>query len=302
MNLKHPTTDSQPNTPSNIKNGVLLLNKPEGMGSTQALNIVKRALRLKKAGHGGTLDPFAEGLLLILIGKATRFMEYYGEEKEYVSVIRLGVRTDTDDPDGEVIEEREVRYIDIEKIKDVLKRFEGEFMQKVPLYSAVKIDGKRLYKLARKGVSVELPERRVEIKEIELLDYSLPFLTIRTVVKKGVYLRSLARDIGEELGCGAYLYKLKRLSVSPFSIEDAYTIDEIKRGNYKIIPLKDALPHFPSVTLRGDDVWRIRHGMKVRGFYPEGIYYVKDSLGNPVAVARGITFGLKPEKVINEGV
>ena len=245
MNLKHPTTDSRHNTDSNIKNGVLLLNKPKGMGSTQALNIVKRVLRLKKAGHAGTLDPFAEGLLLILIGKATRFMEYYGEEKEYVSVIRLGVRTDTDDPDGEVIQERGVKDVDVERIKEILKKFKGEIVQKVPLFSAVKIDGKRLYKLARKGVQVDLPERRVEIKEIELLDFSLPFLTIRTLVKRGVYLRSLARDIGEALGCGAYLYKLKRILVSPFTIEDASTLEEINKVVIGLYHLKMHSPIFP---------------------------------------------------------
>ena len=299
MNLKPPTTDYQPSTPSKKESGVLLFNKPGGMGSTQALNIIKRLLKLKKAGHAGTLDPFAEGLLLILIGKATRFMEYYGEEKEYISVIRLGVNTDTDDPDGEVVREREIGDIDIEKVREVLKRFEGEFVQKVPLYSAVKVGGKRLYNLARQGKKVELPERKVEIKEIELIDYSLPFLTIRTVVKKGVYLRALARDIGEELGCGAYLYKLKRVYVSPFSIDNAFTLNDIKSGNYRIIPLKNALPHLPSVTLSGNDVWKIRHGMSVKGYYPEGIYYVKDPLGNPVGIGRGMTFALKPEKIIN---
>ncbi|MCD6399728.1 tRNA pseudouridine(55) synthase TruB [candidate division WOR-3 bacterium] len=302
MTSPHQTTESQHNTPSNIKDGVLLVNKSPGEGSTFVLNRVKRALKLKHAGHGGTLDPFAEGLLLILIGKATKLMDYYGNKKEYISQLRLGVSTTTDDPEGEVISEKDISGINETKIKEVLKNFEGKIIQKVPLYSAVKINGKRLYKIARMGGSVTLPKREVIIEKIELLDFSPPFLSIRTVVQRGVYLRALARDIGKLLGCGAYLYQLKRTYVEPFSIENAYTLDSIKAGNFHIILLKDTLPHLPVVTLMGENVYRFRHGGTIRGYYPEGLYFVKDKLDNPLGIGVGDTYILKPRKVFNEGV
>jgi len=302
MTSPHQTTESQHNTPSNIKDGVLLLNKSPGVVSTFVLNRIKRILRLKHAGHGGTLDPFAEGLLLILIGRATKLMDYYGNRKEYISLLRLGVSTTTDDPEGEVILEKDISGINEAKIKEVLKNFEGEITQKVPLYSAVKVNGRRLYKIARMGETVPLPERNVTIEKIELIDFSPPFLSIKTVVQRGVYLRALARDIGKLLGCGAYLYKLKRTYVEPFSIENAYTLDSVKSGNFHIILLKDSLPHLPVVTLMGENVYIFRHGGVIRGYYPEGIYFVKDKLGNPLGIGLGDTYVLKSRKVFNEGV
>uniref|UniRef100_A0A7C4YDW9 tRNA pseudouridine synthase B n=1 Tax=candidate division WOR-3 bacterium TaxID=2052148 RepID=A0A7C4YDW9_UNCW3 len=280
--------------------GLLLLNKPKGITSTYALNIVKRILKVKKIGHGGTLDPFAEGLLLILMGKVTRFMEFYGEEKKYTCTIKLGEKTDTDDVDGKVIERKSIEGIDERKIEDVLQRFKGEIIQKVPLYSAVKIDGERLYRIAREGKIVDLPERKVQILELKIMNFEPPFLTIFAYVKKGVYIRSLARDIGDELGCGAYLHSLVREYVSPFSLKDAYTIQDVKKGNYKIIPLDKSLPHFTIATLNGDAAYKFRNGGTISGYYPDGNYIVRDGMGNILGIGKGDSFSLKPVRVLGK--
>lgn len=278
--------------------GVLLINKPPHITSFKALEKVKKKLRLKKAGHGGTLDPFAEGLLVILIGEATKIMDYIGKYKEYKGVLQLGISTDTDDPEGNVIQETPIPDFSIEKIQEVVNSFKGEFETEVPKYSAVKVKGKRLYKSAREGKDVPLPKRKMFVKEIEMIDYSKPFISIRFYVKKGTYVRSIARDIGKKLGCGAYLYKLIRTEVHPYSINDAVNIDNALYEH--IIPLKDALPHIPSTVLDKENIWFFLHGSKVQGYYPPGLYSVKDTSGNLLGIGRGYTMFLRPERVFEK--
>jgi tRNA pseudouridine55 synthase len=297
MTLKQQTTESQLNIPSD---GIILVNKPSGMRTTELLNKVKFLLSLKKAGHGGTLDPFAEGLIIILFGKATKLMDYIGDEKEYVGTIKLGVITDTDDPDGEIIEENEVPGLTEEEIKETLSRFKGSFNQIVPLYSAVKRNGERLYNKARRGEKVnKLPGRRVVVEEIELLDFSSPLVKFRCLAHRGTYMRSLARDIGEILGCGAHLSKLSRLSVGPYKLDDSFTLSDIKEGDFKVIEFRKALPHLKSITLREDGIWDFVHGGKVRGFYPKGLYQVRDNRGNLLGIGKGETYAVQPIKVFH---
>jgi tRNA pseudouridine55 synthase len=297
MTLKRRTTESQLNFPSD---GLILLNKPPGMRTTELLNKVKSLIYLKRAGHGGTLDPFAEGLILILYGKATKLMDYIGDEKEYVGTIKLGVVTDTDDPDGEIIRESEVPSLSKEEVEKVFSRFEGSFNQVVPLYSAVKKNGERLYNKARKGEKIEnLPYREVLVKEFELLDFSPPLLEFRCVARRGTYMRSLARDVGEVLGCGAHLSKLIRLRVGPYQIDDSFKLTDIENGNFKIIEFRKALPHLKTITLREDAIWDFVHGGKVRGFYPRGLYQVKDNRGNLLGIGKGETYAVQPIKVFS---
>ena len=297
MTLKRQTTESQLNFPSD---GLILVNKPPGMRTTALLNKVKSLLCLKRAGHGGTLDPFAEGLILILCGRATKLMDYIGDEKEYIGTIRLGVVTDTDDPDGEIIRESKIPDLSKEEVEKVFSRFKGVFKQVVPLYSAVKKNGERLYNRARKGEKIKsLPYREVLVKEFDLLDFSPPFLEFRCLAQRGTYMRSLARDIGEVLGCGAHLSKLIRLRVGPYEIDNSWELSDIESGNFEIIEFRKALPHLKTVTLREDAIWDFIHGGKVRGFYPKGLYQVKDNRGNLLGIGKGETYAVQPIKVFS---
>ncbi len=297
MTLKQQTTGSQFNIPSD---GIILVNKPSGMRTTELLNKVKFLLSLKRAGHGGTLDPFAEGLIIILFGKATKLMDYIGDEKEYIGTIKLGVVTDTDDPDGEVLEENEVPELTEEEIKKTLSGFKGCFTQIVPLYSAVKRNGERLYNKARKGEKIDkLPGRKVVVEEIEVLDFSPPFVKFRCLAHRGTYMRSLARDVGAILGCGAHLCKLSRVSIGPYKIEDSSTLSDIKKGDFKAIEFRKALPHLKAITLREDGIWDFVHGGKVRGFYPKGLYQVRDNRGNLLGIGKGETYAVQPVKVFH---
>jgi len=295
MILRHQITGFQRSIPSD---GVILVNKAPGIRTTALLNRVKKTLRLKKAGHAGTLDPFAEGLVIILYGKATKLMEYIGDFKEYICTIKLGVITDTDDPDGKVIKESPVPDFSESELMEPLSQFKGRIKQRVPLYSAVKKNGERFYEKARKGKEIkELPVKKVYIKELEMLDYSLPFFRVRCVAERGTYMRSLARDIGEILKCGAHLSKLTRLKVEPYDITDAWKLSDIEKGKFAVINLRDALPHISAITLGEEGVWEFIHGGKVRGFYPEGLYQVKDHLGNLIGIGKGETYAVQPVRV-----
>jgi tRNA pseudouridine55 synthase len=295
MTLKRQTTESQLNFPSN---GLILVNKPPGMRTTELLNKVKTLLHFKRAGHGGTLDPFAEGLILILYGRATKLMGYIGDEKEYVGTIKLGVVTDTDDPDGEILEENEVPDLTEEEIEKVFSQFRGSFNQVVPLYSAVKKNGERLYNKARKGEKIEkLPYREVLVKQFDLIDFSPPFLKFKCLARRGTYMRSLARDVGNSIGCGAHLSELIRLKVGPYEIENSWKLSDIEKGDFEIIEFRKALPHLKTITLGENAVWDFIHGGKVRGFYPKGLYQVKDNRGNLLGIGQGETYAVQPVKV-----
>lgn len=227
---------------------ILLVDKPEGISSFGVVARVRRRLseeagtvsvkgkdgvvrekRQKvKVGHTGTLDPFATGLLVLLIGKGTkRANEFLKLNKEYIATVRLGATSTTGDPEGEVTVVRDVRVpsrVDVEK---AVEKFVGETEQRVPSYSAVKINGERAYKLARAGKEVEMPVRKVRIDEIEILDYKWPDLTIRCQVSSGTYIRALGEDIGKELGVGGYLTALRRTQVGEWRIEEAKRLEEL---------------------------------------------------------------------------
>ncbi|MEE4295134.1 MAG: tRNA pseudouridine(55) synthase TruB [Wenzhouxiangella sp.] len=290
---------------SSPDSGILLLDKPQGLSSNAALGRAKRVLGLRKAGHTGTLDPMASGLLVLCFGEATKVAGFLLDgDKTYLAEIFLGATTDTDDAEGEVIEHRPVPSMSSAVIEGALDGFRGEIQQAPPMYSALKHHGQRLYALARRGESVERPARPVTIHELLLLDTQPDRMTVQVRCSKGTYIRSLARDLGEKLGCGAHLSALRRTQSGPFALSDAVRLAELDTMDAAaakacLKPADCALTHLPSVDLDADDSQRLQLGQKlpsdragsidglVRLYGPDGFF----GLGE--AEARG----LKPKRL-----
>ena len=216
---------------------IILIDKPAGISSFGVVARVRRVLSQRlgvkkvKVGHTGTLDPFATGLLILLAGKATkRSNDFLKLDKEYIAEIKLGETSTTGDPEGEIVKSYSGEPKTEDMVKKVVQSFVGEILQKVPAFSAVKINGRRAYELARKGMEVETPTRKVHIYNIEILDYSWPILKIRTEVSSGTYIRTLGEDIGAELGTGAYVTSLRRTKIDKYSVDDAMVLDEFMQG------------------------------------------------------------------------
>ncbi|HNX90633.1 MAG TPA: tRNA pseudouridine(55) synthase TruB [Candidatus Omnitrophota bacterium] len=208
--------------------GILLVDKEKGMTSHDVVHHIRKRFGIKKVGHAGTLDPNATGLLVILLGGYTRrSADLMGQEKEYFAVMKFGEKTDTGDSDGKVIESFPVN-VSKDDIIRVMDMFRGEIEQVPPMFSAKKHKGKKLYDLARKGIEVERPPVRVVIKEIEIVNFDIPFVEFRVVCSKGTYIRQLADDIGQRLGCGAHLVELRRSRSGDFSVENAVSMDAIR--------------------------------------------------------------------------
>jgi tRNA pseudouridine55 synthase len=217
-----------------LEAGVFLVDKPCGPSSFKMVQIIRRALGIKKVGHSGTLDPFASGLLVICAGRAAtklipRLMD---GEKEYHAVLRLGVETDTQDTEGRIIAKRPVPTLQQEEIHSCLAGFMGKQLQKPPMFSALKYKGKPLYYYARQGVEIERQPRTVEIKELECLEFDESSLTIRVLCSKGTYIRTLAADIGEKLGCGAHLVALRRTKNGSFDVRDSLSGEELMAASF----------------------------------------------------------------------
>lgn len=243
--------------------GFLNIDKPKGITSYDVIRILKKRLGVQRIGHAGNLDPHATGVLVVGIGKATRFLPFVQElEKEYIAVIQLGVLTDTLDITGEVLDTREVRPFSQERLLEVLKRFEGEIKQTPPAYSAVRVAGQRLYKLAREGIHVVPKPKTVFIHRLELLAMERDSFTLRILCSKGTYIRSLARDIGEALGTYGIVKELQRTRVGHFRVEDAVSPDdpEIEK---RILPIDQGLAHMPEVFLSHRAADLFRHGNRV---------------------------------------
>ncbi|RMF94127.1 MAG: tRNA pseudouridine(55) synthase TruB [Candidatus Schekmanbacteria bacterium] len=213
--------------------GAINLFKPSGITSFKATEQVKKITGAKKCGHGGTLDPLAEGVLPIFLNKATKIIPFLkNSEKSYVATIRLGIITDTMDSEGRVIEEvRDCEIPSIAKVEEIVKNFEGEIEQKPPVYSAVKYKGHKLYEYARKNIAVDRRARRVKINKIDIVFYEFPFLKINVICSSGTYIRSLADDIGRMLGCGGHISSLLRTRSGMFTLEDTITLEELKKRN-----------------------------------------------------------------------
>lgn len=260
-------------------NGIVLFDKPLGLSSNQALQRVRRLFNAAKAGHTGSLDPAASGLLPVCFGQATRISGLLLDaDKTYRVTGRLGTRTDSGDLEGEVIETREVPLIDTAAMEVVLARFRGRVEQVPPMYSALKHKGRRLYELAREGKTVERPPRTIDFHEITLESLTETEFSLRVHSSKGAYIRTLVEDIGEALGCGAMVTELRRIGLGPWAIDTpadgqrAYRFDELEalaaEGGFEaldrvILPIDSALGAYPAVVLDATSVNPIRHGHPV---------------------------------------
>lgn len=262
--------------------GVIVVNKNEGITSRDVVNIISKTLKTKKVGHTGTLDPMATGVLVVCIGKATKLVEVLtSKEKEYAAEVTLGIKTDTLDITGNVLEEEDVS-IDASKIDDALKELVGSYEQEVPIYSAVKINGKKLYEYARNGEEIKLPKRMVEIKSLERISdikyiNGKTIFSIKTTVSKGTYIRSLVSDIGKKLNTIGVMSKLKRTKQGTFNIEDAYSLEDIQNGNYKLLSIEDALKDIKTIVLDEEKAFKVKNGVSIDNIYNEEIILFKDS-------------------------
>jgi tRNA pseudouridine55 synthase len=207
--------------------GIIVVDKPTGMTSHDVVAIIRRKIRMKRVGHAGTLDPLATGVLVILVGKSTRlFDRFVGFDKAYTATMKLGVKTLSADIQGEVLLERPFEMVSRDMVKASFSKFTGLIQQVPPMVSAVKHQGERLYKLARKGISVERPAREVRVDALDLLEFDPPLVKLRLACSKGTYVRQVAEDVGEDLGCGACITEIRRTQVGPFTINEAVRLDD----------------------------------------------------------------------------
>lgn len=222
-------------------NGILIVNKSDGFTSRDVVNKLSKVFNTKKIGHTGTLDPIAKGVLVVILGKYTKLCEDLTQTyKEYIATFKLGILTDTLDITGNVIDEKSCNVSE-EEIRNVISSYKCVYDQEVPIYSSVKINGRKLYEYARNGEEVTLPKREVDIKSIEVLEINKDIIKIKCLVSKGTYIRSLIRDIGESLNTHATMVDLIRTKQGIFDIKDSYTIEDIENGNYKLINIEDVL-------------------------------------------------------------
>ncbi|GAB2881368.1 tRNA pseudouridine(55) synthase TruB [Paraburkholderia jirisanensis] len=261
--------EQRPRVPRRALDGVLLLDKPVGLSSNDALIRAKRLYLAKKAGHTGTLDPLASGLLPLCFGEATKFSQDLLEaDKTYEATMRLGITTATGDAEGEALEVREVQCTQ-EQVVHALARFRGDIVQVPPMYSALKRDGKPLYEYARAGKTVEREGRQVTIHALEMSACALPDVTFRVTCSKGTYVRTLAEDVGAALGCGAHLIALRRTAVGALTLEHAVTLDALSDAaegerDQWLQPVDALLSTFPEVRLDAEATRRFLHGQRLR--------------------------------------
>ena len=264
----------RPSIKRRVVNGILVLDKPLDISSNGALQTVKRLYRAKKAGHTGSLDPLATGVLPLCFGEATKFSQFLLDaDKRYRTEVKLGVTTETGDAEGEVVETKEIGDISVEQLEAVLAQFRGTIEQIPSMYSAIKVDGKPLYKLARQGIEIERKSRTIEIFELNLLGLEGDTLKLDVHCSKGTYIRTLAEDIGKVLGCGAHVAALRRTASGPFKLEQAVTVQELEQclendGEQGLDELllspSAALPDWPSVELTEISASYLRQGQPVQ--------------------------------------
>jgi len=252
--------------------GILLLDKPKGISSNAALQQVKNLFNAQKAGHTGSLDPLATGVLPICLGEATKITSYLlDSDKKYQGVAKLGVRTNTADAEGDVLQTRPVPILSDDTIEMAIDSFRGEISQVPPMHSALKLNGKPLYELARQGIEVERKPRNVKIFEFKKLGFENDELEIFVHCSKGTYIRTLAEDLGEILECGAHLSSLRRVAAGPFDIKQTITLDRLtelaelgmSELDKQLLPMHDALVDWPEISLTANSAYYVRQGQPV---------------------------------------
>lgn len=265
----------------NNYNGILIVNKPSGITSRDVVNIVGKTLNTKKVGHTGTLDPMAKGVLVLCLGNALKVCELItANDKEYIAKVILGIETETLDTTSPIINTKKTN-ITKEEIEKVLNSFKGSYLQEVPKYSAVKINGKKLYEYAREGKEIELPKKMVTIYDIQLISDITYYndttsFYIKTTVSKGTYIRSLIRDIGYKLNTYGCMDSLERTRQGIFNIDNSYTLEEIKNNNYKLLSIEESLPNMPLVEVDNKTLFKIRNGVKLKKFFAGDMAIIKD--------------------------
>lgn len=269
-----------------MANGILIIDKPDGWTSQDVAAKLRGVFHEKRIGHGGTLDPMATGVLPVFVGRATRGVEFFeSAEKEYIAGLRLGTVTNTQDTTGEVLEENLV-MVTREDVEAALKTFTGEIEQLPPMFSAIKVNGQKLYQLARKGVEVERKPRRITIFELELLDGAECDYTIRVRCSKGTYVRTLCHDIGRKLGCGACMSSLRRTKAGMFTLQQAITLPQLlefaKENDPQelLLPVDALFSKFPPLIVELGQAEKLRHGAQVKDWhFAPGTYRVYSITG-----------------------
>lgn len=284
-----------------MRNGILIIDKEKDITSRDVVNALCRKFGTKKIGHTGTLDPIATGVLVLGINEGTKLIEFLmSDEKEYIAEVLIGVETDTLDVTGKVISEKQVS-LEETTIKNALLSFVGSYEQEVPKYSAVHVDGKRLYEYARSDEEVNLPKRKVEIREIELLEVKKNAFTFRVVVSKGTYIRSLIRDIGTFLGVACCMKNLRRTRQGIFAIDRAKKLDEVSEQD--ILPLISGLENYPKYVVEDEDLFKVLNGAKLKKDYSVPCTMV-DSNNNLLAIYENAKEEgyIKPKKVFRNNL
>ncbi len=269
-----------------MANGILIIDKPDGWTSQDVAAKLRGVFHEKRIGHGGTLDPMATGVLPVFVGRATRGVEFFeSAEKEYIAGLKLGTVTNTQDTTGEVLEENPVT-VTREDVEAALKTFTGEIEQLPPMFSAIKVNGQKLYTLARKGVEVERKPRRITIFELELLDGAGCDYTIRVRCSKGTYVRTLCHDIGRKLGCGACMSSLRRTKAGMFTLQQAITLPQLlefaKENDPQelLLPVDALFSKFPPLIVELGQAEKLRHGAQVKDWhFAPGTYRVYSITG-----------------------
>ena len=283
---------------------IIVVNKDKDYTSRDVVNVIGKIFNTKKVGHTGTLDPLATGVLIVCMNKALKVVDLItASDKEYIAKVVLGIDTDTLDITGNIINECKTN-VDVDMVKSVLNSFIGKSIQEVPKYSAVKVNGKKLYEYARNGIDVELPKREIQIFDIELIsdidiiDGHQEF-SFRVKVSKGTYIRSLIRDIGIKLGCFACMKELTRTKQGKFSIDESYTLNDIKNGNYKLLNIKDVID-IEKVVVSDNMLFKIKNGMILDKFFISDKALILDNKGNEIGIYKTYdkdSKKVKPDKI-----
>lgn len=286
-----------------MKNGILVVNKPSGCTSRDIVNIISKKFNTRKVGHTGTLDPIAEGVLIIPIGKSLKIAELLtSTTKEYIAGVILGYETDMLDITGTEIK-RNIPNTTKEKIEEVLSSFIGKQLQRVPMYSAVKVGGKKLYEYARSNIEVEAPTKEIEIFNIELIEdpifneKTIEF-NIKCLVSKGTYIRSLIRDIGYKLNTYGTMKSLIRTKQGKFCISDAYSLEDIMNDKYKLLTIQEALPNIKVTKIDDETLKKVKNGMPIPKMFEENMSLLVDKDNKEIAIYKKDGNIVKPYKMI----
>jgi tRNA pseudouridine55 synthase len=286
-------------------NSIINLNKPTGITSRQAVTKVKRLLGVKKAGHSGTLDPIASGVLLISLNEATKISRFLIHlDKEYVARMKLGESTDTYDCQGRIVEKKDISALSEADLVRTVISFMGRIKQKPPMYSAVKVGGRPLYKFARKGLVLERDDRVVEIHDIQIREVRFPYFSFSVTCSKGTYIRTLCHDIGEKLGTGAHMVSLERTRVGSFTIHDSLTFEDVLSEKHSFCSIDSALAGLKEIHLNNNDYQRAKHGNHIvydKHYILNNNEFVKlkGPAGNLFCIGRVQSDLIRVERVLN---